>query len=325
MVESTVSIVTPTFRRTEEVRGLLENISKQSVLPVEVILIDGATESEDSTETVVRNTLTHYPFKIKYIRSNGGTAIQRNRGIDAAQGEFIAFVDDDVRLAPEFLRNVLDVLQNDENKKVGGVVGHRSNEYFDSNNSERWRWYRKLGLLKVFEPGRYDFESGYPINNSMQPPFSGTRSVDFMTTACAVWRREVLDSGLRFDPFFRDYGVLEDAHFSLRAGRIWNLLQCGDAHCEELRSPNGRVSRRRIGYKSVANYYYVFRDISGPLTLRQQYRFWRFQGFEIFRVGMSALRRQRWNDFMEVIGRFQGALSVAFGPRHRAYRSVRDL
>ena len=325
MAELTVSIVTPTFRRTAEVEGLLENISKQSVLPVEVILIDGATEGEDSTETAVRNIAAGCSFRINYIRSNGGTAIQRNRGIEAAQGEFIAFVDDDVRLEPEFLKNVLDVMRRDEGKNVGGVVGYRSNEYFDINDSERWRWYRRLGLLKVYEPGRYDFESGYPINNSMQPPFSGTRPVDFMTTACAVWRREVLEGGLRFDPFFRDYGVLEDAHFSLRAGRTWKLLQCGDAHCEELRSPAGRVSRRRIGHKSVANYYYVFRDISGPLTVRQQFRFWRFQGFEFFRLGMSALRRQRWDDVMEVIGRFEGTLSVALRAGHRANNSARGL
>lgn len=313
MSAPTVSIVTPTFRRPEEVRGLLENISNQSFLPVEVILIDGAEKGENLTETVVRSVIDRYTFKINYIRSNGGTALQRNHGIDAAKGEFIAFVDDDVRLEKDFLSNIIDVMQNDESKKVGGVVGYRSNEYFDANDSERWQWYKRLGLLSVYEPGRYDFASGYPINNNMQPSFSGTRTVDFMTTACAVWRREVLDAGLRFDSFFRDYGVLEDAHFSLKAGREWQLLQCGDARCEELRSPNGRVGRRKIGYKSVANYYYVFRDISGPLDFRHQYRFWRFQGFEIFRMSMSVLRRRRWDDVMELIGRFEGILAVVFG------------
>ncbi len=313
MVEPTVSIVTPTFLRPDEVKGLLDNIAKQSKLPAEVILVDGAPYGENSTETVVRACIDGYPFPINYIRQTGGTAIQRNRGIDSAEGDFIAFVDDDVRLERNFLKTVIETMQNDKDKKVGGIVGYRTNEYFNANDSERWRWYKKLGLLKVYEPGRYDFESGYPINNSMQPPFSGTRSIDFMTTACAVWRREVLDSGLRFDSFFRDYGVLEDAHFSLRAGRTWDLLQCGDALCEELRSPRGRVSRRSVGYKCVANYYYVFRDISGPLTVRHQYLFWRFQAFEIFRISLSALRRRRWEDVMEVAGRLAGVLSVLSG------------
>ena len=63
----------------------------------------------------------------------------------------------------------------------------------------------------------------------------------------------MIANGLRFDPFFRDYGMLEDAHFSLRAAGEWELLQCGDARCVELHSPNGRVDRRRVGYKCVVN------------------------------------------------------------------------
>ena len=171
-------------------------------------------------------------------------------------------------------------------KKVGGIVGYRKNQHFRAKIHQRWRWYKQLKLLKIFEPGRYDFNCGYPINNNMQPPFEGTRPVDFMTTACAVWRREVFDSGLRFDDFFQDYGVLEDAHFSLRAAKTWNLLQCGDALCEEMHSPNGRVSRRKIGYKCVVNYYFVFQDIVNPLTLKHKFRFWRYQAFEFFRIGV---------------------------------------
>jgi len=315
MTRPTISVVTPTFLRPDEVAGLLGNIALQTLLPAEVILVDGAPSNQDATETLVRSLSASYPFEIKYIRYGGGTAIQRNRGIDAAKGEFIAFIDDDVRLDTEFLRTILDVFEKDGDRDVGGVVGYRSNEYFDANMSERWRWYRDLKLLTVFEPGRYDFECGYPINNSMQPPFSGTRDVDFMTTACAVWRREVFDSGLRFDEFFRDYGVLEDAHLSLRAARRWKLLQCGDASCEELRSPNGRASRRKLGFKSVANYYYVFHEVAGPLTLRREFRFWLFQSFEVFRISLSAVRRRRWGDVMELIGKCEGAFSVAFRRR----------
>jgi hypothetical protein len=147
----------------------------------------------------------------------------------------------------------------------------------------------------------------------MQAPFSGVREVDFMTTACAVWRREVFDSGLRFDSFFSDYGVLEDAHFALHAGRQWQLLQCGDAHCREMSSQNGRVDRRSIGYKCVVNYYYVFQDIVRPLTWRHKARFWSYQGFEFFRIAASAIRRHRSSDVTELRGRLEGVFSVLRG------------
>lgn len=308
-----ISVVTPTYRRPGEVAGLLENLSRQTLLPMEVILVDGAPLEEVETEEIVRRLAPGLPFQCRYVRHARGTAIQRNAGIEAAKETFIAFIDDDVRLEPDFFEAIARVFTDDDENRVGAVVGYRTNQHFEAASSQRWGYYRRLKLLTTFEPGRYDFRTGYPINANMQPPFTGVREVDFMTTACAVWRRQVLESGLRFDPFFRDYGVLEDAHLALRAGRNWKLLQCGDAHCEELSAPNGRVNRRKIGYKCVVNYYYVFQDIVKPLTVRHKVRFWSYQGFELFRLGTSAIRRHRGGDVSELIGRLEGFFSVLRG------------
>ncbi len=302
-----ISVVTPTFRRPEEVQGLLQNLAQQSLLPDEVILVDGAEPSETATEVAVKQYAPQMPFAVRYIRHGGGTAIQRNVGIDMAQGDLVAFIDDDVRLFPDFLQTIEKIYSADPDRAIGGVVGYRANQHFTAAGSSRWRWYKRLRLLTVFEPGRYDYHAGYPINNNLQPPFDGIRHVDFMTTACSVWRREVFDSGLRFDPFFADYGVLEDAHFALRAGRTWRLVQAGDALCEEAHSPNGRANRRKLGYKCVVNYYYVFREIAGPLNRKQKLRFWQFQAFDFFRIAISAFRRRRWSDVEELGGRLEGA------------------
>lgn len=311
----TLSIVTPTLKRPIEVCDLLKDLGKQSFLPTEIVIVDGNLEGESETEQVISALRHELPFDVKYIRHGGGTAIQRNVGIDAAMGDLIAFIDDDVRLETSFFEAILDVLSAPSNADVGGVVGYRTNCHFELERSTRWRWYRRLGLFTVFEPGRYDFECGYPINNSLQPPFAGTREVDFMTTACAVWRRSVFDSGLRFDEFFRNFGVLEDAHFSLRAGRTWRLLQCGDARCIELHSPNGREDRKKIGFKSVVNYHFVFRDIGGPLSPLQKYRFWRFQAFEAFRIASSAFRRFSAGDIADLRGRAQGVWRIIMSDR----------
>jgi len=312
-MNATVSIVTPTFMRPREVKELLENFAEQTLRPYEVVLVDGAPNVDVETENLVASISARLPFECRYLRHQRGTAIQRNAGINAARGDLVALIDDDVRLEPDFLQVLVSVFAGDLGKRVGGVVGYRTNMHFDIESRTRWKWYRRLSLLTTYEPGRYDFRSGYPINAGLQAPFSGVRRVDFMTTACAMWRREVFDVGLRFDPFFCDYGVLEDAHFSLRAGRSWDLLQCGDARCVELHSPAGRVDRRKLGYKTVVNYYYVFRDISQPLTWRQKTRFWSFQLFELFRIGTSAMRRRRASDVDEVLGRIAGFKAVALG------------
>lgn len=305
-----ISVVTPTFRRPGEVGALLDNLAKQTFLPSEVIIVDGAPPEDLETEKTVRKLINDFRFKIRYIRQTGGTAVQRNAGIEHASGDFIALIDDDVRLDEKFFEEIIEVFKSRRGEKTGGIVGYRTNGHFELETSARWKWYKRLRLLTTFEPGRYDFNSGYPINNYLQPPFKGVRRVDFMTTACAVWRREVFDGGLRFHSFFRDYGVLEDAHFSLRAGRRWELLQCGDALCEELSSPNGRENRRKIGYKCVVNYYFVFQDIGQPLRLQQKFRFWRYQTFEFLRIAASAVRRRRAADFQEMAGRIEGVFAV---------------
>ena len=308
-----ISVVTPTLRRPREVAELLGNLSQQTRLPFELVLVDGAPKEETATEEVVRARIDGLPYACQYIRHGGGTAIQRNVGIDKATGDFIAFVDDDIRLAPTFFRTIMAVLAQDEAGKVGGVVGYITNQFFDREKSQRWRLYRRLRLLSTFEPGRYDFRCGYPINRYAQPPFCGVREIDSMGSGCTVWRREVFDSGLRFDHFFSDYGVLEDAHFALRAGRRWQLLECGDARCLHLHAPGGRVNPRKVGYKCVVNYYYVFNDIAGPLTMEQKFRFWRYQCFELFRIATSVVRRRRIADFDELRGRLVGFAAIACG------------
>jgi glycosyltransferase involved in cell wall biosynthesis len=308
-----ISVVTPTFQRPREIIELLQNLCHQFLLPGEVIIVDGAPCEETATEQAVNQIAHSLPFPCKYLRSEKGTAVQRNVGINIVSGDLISLIDDDVRLEPDFFERIAEVFMRDACGEVGGIVGYRANRHFKPSEVKRWRWYRRLSLFTVYKPGRYDFHTGYPINANLQLPFSGTREIDFMTTACAVWRRRVFDSGLRFDLFFQDYGVLEDAHFSLKAGRQWKLLQCGDAHCIELHAPSGRVDSKKIGYKCVVNYYYVFKDIAGPLSRRQKYRFWRFQAFEFVRIAVSAIRRWRKSDWMELQGRIQGFGAVVRG------------
>jgi len=309
-----ISIVTPTLDRPSEALELIRNLSEQTRLPYELIIVDGASDVESATETAISKIpVGNIPFCVNYIRCGGGTAIQRNVGIEAARGDFVAFVDDDIRLDVDFFARILAVYAADSRREIGGVVGYRINEHITPATNQRWRWYKALRLLATYEPGRYDFKCGYPINVNLHPPFHGIRPVDFMTSSCAVWRRAVFDRGLRFDFFFRDYGVLEDAHFSLRAGREWSLFQDGDARCVHLHSPRGRADPRGIGYKSVVNYYYVFHDVAGPLSTVQQFRFWRYQLFELFRIAMSALRRLSMDDVHDLRGRIEGIVAVVNG------------
>src|SRR5437879_2178808 len=137
-----ISVVVPTLRRPTEVTELLENLSQQTCLPSDVIFVDGAPVDERDTEQVVNASRDTLPFACQYIRHGGGTAIQRNVGIEAATGNFVALIDDDIRLEPDFLAAMLSSFAQDADTQVGGIVGYRINEHFRQSERQRWRCYR---------------------------------------------------------------------------------------------------------------------------------------------------------------------------------------
>jgi glycosyltransferase involved in cell wall biosynthesis len=305
-----VSVVTPTLRRTEEVAELLDSLAAQTHPIFELVLVDAAPAGEDETQNVVEARRAGLPFTINYIRRGGGTAIQRNIGIDAAQGDYVAFIDDDIRLEPNYFELMMEVYAEDTAGEVGGIAGYVSNQYFSMAKSDRWKWYRKLKLFTTYEPGRYDYVTGYPINRYTQPPHEGVREIDFMGSNCGVWRKKVMDEGLRFSAFFVGYGVLEDAHFALRARRTWKLLECGRAKCRHLHSPRARENKRRVANKTAVNYRFVFMDIVPKRTRTQEFRFWRVQLFDLFRITMFALRKGGKANWQTALGKFEGILEA---------------
>ncbi|MEM6455763.1 MAG: glycosyltransferase, partial [Acidobacteriota bacterium] len=307
-----ISVVTPTLGRPDEVRGMLANLALQTAVPDEVVLIDGAPKdrrTEDAVAALVASETL--PFDVHWARYGGGTAIQRNRGIDRARGRFIAFIDDDIRLEPDFFALLLAAYDDPERRDVGAIVGCISNQVLDIATSPRWRWYRRLRLFGTYRPGAFDRRTGHPINRYLQPPHETLRPVDFMGSNCALWRAEVFADGLRFDPFFRDFGVLEDAHLALSAGRRWRLLEHGAARCVHLDAPGGRTAPWRVAYKTAVNYRYVFLDIVRPRAVAQERGWWTVQLVDFLRLAAYALRRPSRRAWSVTVGKLLGLVAAA--------------
>lgn len=92
-----LSILTPTFNRASTyLIPMVESVFLADMSPssVELLLVDD--HSSDNTSEVVRQLQQKYPF-IRYFQTPGhaGPAVARNIALRAAQGEFIADIDDD--------------------------------------------------------------------------------------------------------------------------------------------------------------------------------------------------------------------------------------
>lgn len=112
-----VSVVIPTYNRAEYLPRAVDSVLEQTITDLEVIIVDGA--STDDTESVVKE---YSDPRIRYIRheENRGASAGRNTGIKAAEGAFVAFLDDDDEWQPRKLKEQLNAYEQ-ANESVGVV------------------------------------------------------------------------------------------------------------------------------------------------------------------------------------------------------------
>lgn len=95
-----VSLCIATYRRPDRLGLLLYDLTRQSCLPDEVIVVDN--DADASARVIVENRIAlGTPFAIRYdIQPQKNISLTRNRTVELAQHEWVAFIDDDER-APE--------------------------------------------------------------------------------------------------------------------------------------------------------------------------------------------------------------------------------
>ncbi len=103
---SLVSVIVPTYRRENEFKNALESLALQTYLDVEIVVIDdnGNEEWNNKIASIVSDFMNkHNSINLRFIVNspNQGSAKTRNIGIEAANGEYITFLDDDDIYLPE--------------------------------------------------------------------------------------------------------------------------------------------------------------------------------------------------------------------------------
>jgi glycosyltransferase involved in cell wall biosynthesis len=87
---STTSVIIPTYNHSKFIAAAIRSVLGQSVPVDEIIVVDDGSTDE------TRNVLEPYYDRISYIyQPNRGPAAARNRGMEEARGDFIAFLDSD--------------------------------------------------------------------------------------------------------------------------------------------------------------------------------------------------------------------------------------
>lgn len=130
-----VSVIIPVYNDTQYIGAALDSVLQQTCTPVDIIVVDdGSTED-------VKSALAPYWDRIQYVyKENGGAASARNRGLEVATGQYVAFLDaDDFWVSPTTLAERVRYLE--ANPHLGMVhSGWRMVQADDTPRVDRTPW-----------------------------------------------------------------------------------------------------------------------------------------------------------------------------------------
>lgn len=117
-----LSLVIATYNRAEQLLATLRSVALQST-PAEVwecIVVDN--RSVDDTAERVRTFIAAHPqLNIRYCyEAQQGLSYARNAGIEAAQGDIVAFIDDDERIVEEFVEAYINLFDTHPDAMAAG-------------------------------------------------------------------------------------------------------------------------------------------------------------------------------------------------------------
>ena len=181
MPQPKLSVILPTFNRADSLRRALAALLRQSVLPgaYEVIVVDN-----NSTDGTAEVAALFEHRGVRLVREpRQGLSFARNTGLGAARAPVVAFTDDDVEVAPDWVEAILTSLAR--HPGVDGVGGRVLPAW--QSGRPRWITREHWAPLALQDHGdsRRIFDAAQPIG---------------LIGANVAFRREVFDRVGTFSP-----------------------------------------------------------------------------------------------------------------------------
>ena len=205
----TVTVIIPTYRRPQELARCLNALTRQTRPADEVIVIVRDTDTET---WAFLDAFDHEPLPLRTVTVRvTGVVAAMNAGLEGAQGDIIAFTDDDAEPHADWLERIEAHFEADDG--IGGVGG-RDQMYIAGTPVVGER--KVVGRLQWFGRMRGFHHLG----------IGAAREVDILKGVNMSFRRTAIGA-LRFDERMRGTGA--QVHFEVAfcltlKRRGWRLL-----------------------------------------------------------------------------------------------------
>lgn len=103
----TVSVVIPVYNASRYLRECVDSVLAQTYADIDVVLVDDGSTDESGA---ICDGYAAADCRVRSLHfGNGGLSVARNRGVEAARGQYVTFVDADDMLHPRCVEVMVDV------------------------------------------------------------------------------------------------------------------------------------------------------------------------------------------------------------------------
>lgn len=199
-----VSVIIPAHNAEQFIAAALRSVLAQTLPAYEVIVVDDG--SRDRTRDVVAEM--NAPTIRCITQPQAGVSAARNRGLEEASGEFVAFLDADDLWRPETLLRHAKLLSDQEDVVFSFANLRRFDHFTGATIGTQFEFYPELASAALEPLGA----GAWRIRGDAFVELVRFGEVPAFTPAM-MFRRSLL-GGIRFDETLR---ICEDTHFVLRA------------------------------------------------------------------------------------------------------------
>ncbi|MBH10222.1 MAG: hypothetical protein CMG74_07705 [Candidatus Marinimicrobia bacterium] len=236
-----ISLIIPVYNSEEYLERCISSINKQKYKNIEIIFIDNNSIDESKkiidTYCKIRNNV-----KLLFCKKQGQSAA-RNKGIEAAQGEYISFLDADDQIYPDKYQILLNALN--EYPNAGMAIG-KTKKVYENGSSHNL----DLGSLE------------YGFNPSPRPGMLWLEQFQHHPHISSSLIKKKIISTDNYFPENLQYG--EDISFSVKIGLTQNIVLVDNFVSIYNRNNKSIISRANIFMDTNERYIKFYQKFALP-------------------------------------------------------------
>lgn len=244
-----LTVIIPHYNGKHYLKECLDSIKNQGI-SLEVIIVDNG--SQDRSQEYIKESYSE--FTLIENRENLGFAVAVNQGISASKGDYIFLLNNDVKLGPKCIDNLIKCLEEDEKifSAASCMMQYEDKSKLDDAGDE----YTLLGWTKKVGEGKSPQK--YPEKRDIFSSCAGA----------ALYRRSILEEIRCFDERF--FAYMEDVDLGYRA-RIqgYRNVYCPEAvvYHHGSRTTGSRYNQFKIRLAARNNIYVPYKNMPWPQLL----------------------------------------------------------